>query len=208
MGSGCLDGDDSDVWDFSICLQFYMEGWTHDTKRLQLDVPRIQKGFGQSWGLLHTTRNFPRDGNDTRVWKRFLQHDTVQMKASKAQSHLYAGNSSKLDPSCSQEYLYILYYLALPRFTTLAPWAAWAACDWIAAAVGEAPSNMCKDVRKRAAPWNPFISAPLGSLVHCLTCPRLQRKSQQASPDHHTVVGLKRQLGPEKTEDVPRSSKI
>ena len=102
MGSGCLDSDDSDVWGFSICLQFYMEGWTHDTKRLQLDVPRIQKGFGQSWGLLHTTRNFPRDGNDTRVWKRFLQHDTVQMKASKAQSHLYAGNSSKLDPSCSQ----------------------------------------------------------------------------------------------------------
>jgi hypothetical protein len=74
----------------------------------------------------------------------------------------------------SSEYLYILYYLALPRFRTLAPWAAWAACDWIAAAVGEAPSNMCKDVRKRAAPRNPFISAPLGSLVHCLTCPRLQ----------------------------------
>ena len=33
--------------------------------------------------------------------------------------------------------------------------------------------------------------------------PDVQREKKQASPDHHRVVGLKRQLGPEKTEDVP-----
>ena len=100
------------------------------------------------------------------------------MKASKARSHSYAGDSPKLDPPCSQEYFPDSgpWLPGLPELLVIESRQLLAKppdeihrneASYLYLPVGVHvlhQPNVCKDVRKRDAPQNPFMSAPLDSL--------------------------------------------